>query len=63
MTMTIKELRDALGDFPGDMPVYATWEGQWARIERSNMSLSKSVGSADSARQYVLLIDVDNPGE
>ena len=58
-TMTVKELRDALAEFPDDMPVMAEWEGCHAYIEGSNFAVEK-VGKGCAADDCDgLLIDVN----
>ena len=58
-TMTVKELRLALSEFPDDMPVMAEWEGCHAYIERDKLVVA-TVGKGCAADECeALVIDVN----
>lgn len=40
-TMTVAELKQKLNEYPGDMPVFAEWEGVRAYVEPENFSVKK----------------------
>lgn len=46
-TMTVKELRDHLTNYPDDTPVIATWEGVRAGIRKENFSIEDNDGRDD----------------
>lgn len=59
-TMTVAELRAALTQYPDDMPVIGTWEGQVKPINLAAMSVDPwSYGGVPDERTDCLFIDVD----
>jgi len=61
-TMTVKELRDFLSQFPDDMPVAATWEGVVAPILSENFEPRnakwKRIGKEEKGDRVV--VDVED---
>ena len=58
-TMTVKELMEALKQYPDDMPVFAEWEGVNAYIDRDMISV-ECISKQPSFTGNALLINVDN---
>lgn len=58
-TMTVKELREKLAEYPDDMPVFGTWEGVngWIRADCFSVEVTHK-GDASEACP-ALLIDVE----
>lgn len=57
-TMTVGELRAKLSEYPDDMPVLATWEGQRMPIEQ-HFWIEEFHTGAEADRCDCLVIDVD----
>ena len=57
-TMTVKELMDALSEYPSDMAVIATWEGVCAGIRKDNFYVEENTDTLGER----LFIDVENYG-
>lgn len=59
-TMTVKELREKLSEYPDDMPVFGEWEGCYGFIIPQNFSTVRTgKGYADDICDC-LLIDVND---
>ena len=56
-TMTVAELRDALGKYAQDLPVFATWEGVWASFKQENFKCERYSGEASP---LCIVIDVED---
>jgi hypothetical protein len=59
ITMTVKELREALSEYKDDLPVVATWEGVGAGFRKENMEIRFNSEYMDEPQ---LEIDVENYG-
>jgi hypothetical protein len=57
-TVTVQELIDILKRYPGDMPVFATWEGVLAYVDPVNFTI-ESVSKHGERESPHLLIDVE----
>jgi len=55
-TMTVAELKQYLGNYPDDMPVVATWEGQISGFYPEMFSQEEVPGHYT---EKLLMIDVD----
>lgn len=56
---TVGELRAFLAEYPDDMPVFATWEGQMELIRKDASEVSKYGRVGEEVDTLVL--DVDKP--
>lgn len=59
-TITVKELREALSEFPEDMPVMVEWEGCRSYIDLANFSTYRVSKGFPADECEVLMIDVNN---
>lgn len=58
-TMTVSELRDALLNYPGDLPVLAEWEGVRAPIDQKNFEIGPVSRIPGVNEEACLVIDVN----
>ena len=58
-TMTVRELREALMNLPGELPVFATWEGVYAPFLIGNFSRVNYDRCIPEDACEILEIDVD----
>lgn len=56
---TVGELRAFLAEYPDDMPVFATWEGQMELLRKDTTSVDKYGRAGEEVD--TLVIDVDKP--
>jgi hypothetical protein len=59
-TMTVAELRDALANVPGELPVFATWEGVYAPFRIDNFARLMYDGCIPEDACEILEIDVED---
>ncbi len=57
-TMTVIELIEKLREYQEDLPVMATWEGQYIGIEE--MSIQGTIYDDSGFKKPVLAIEADN---
>jgi hypothetical protein len=58
-TVTVQELIDILKRYPGDMPVFATWEGVLAYVDPVNFAI-EDVSKHGEPEIPHLVIDVND---
>ena len=60
MTMTVRELREKLSEYPDEMPVFGTWEGVNGYITANCFEVEMSHKGCASEAVESLLIDVES---
>ena len=58
-TMTVAELREALSEYPQDMPVFGAWEGVFGYIEKDKFFVQSTHKGDRRDECECLLIDVE----
>lgn len=58
--MTVDELRASLAEYPGDMPVFAAWEGVYAPIKQVKFNVEKFTHCLSEDSSDALVIDVED---
>jgi hypothetical protein len=58
-TMTVKELKEKLSEYPDSMPVFCQWEGVYAWVDPENFSAEEYHKGMLEDKEICLIIDVD----
>jgi hypothetical protein len=58
VTMTVKELREKLAEYPDEMPVFGEWEGVQGYIVPEDFTIEEYCAVVESERELALMIYV-----
>jgi len=59
-TLTVEEMRNILLQYPNDMPVLVTWEGQLICLHPDSFEATDGVGIFPESGGKVLVIDAED---